>query len=211
MKGIPLFFLVIFVTGCATSYNSMIGLPAVGIQKVNNEDLLLSAGVQDLGDNNRFRSKAYEKQISFIKLSVEARRDCVIIDRIELLNETEDAVIPSLTASLAADQMNLHVWPYLFWGLLWFGYTRCENGECSGTWIPVGLIIGIINSIKAKETNSRFRKEITDHQFEPVRLKAGQTNEGLLFLQGRRMALHIRVKYRVGNSDVKFLTVPYSL
>lgn len=211
MKSLCAFLSCILFWGCATSYNSMIELKAVGIQKAENEDVTLTVGVQDLGDNNRFRSKAYETGTALLKVTVESKTEGIVVDKIEVLNEGEDALYPQLTPSIAADKMSLHTWPYLLWGLLWFGYTKCENDDCHGTWIPVGLIIGIINVIKAKETNRGFEKEITSHQFKPGSLKRGETNEGLLFLTGRSLSLRIRVAYRSSSSEVKHLAVPYGI
>ena len=172
----------------------------------------MTVGLQDLGDNNRFRNRSNEENISILKISVSNKiKSDVTVDAIELLNETKSSVYPTLTPRVTADRMKLNTWPYLIWGILWFGSTKCENGDCESTWIPVGLVIGLANLFIARGTNSDFETEITRTQFKPTVLKEKKSANGLVFLAGKGFTFHVKLSYHVGESEKREMLVQYSI
>ncbi len=196
---------VLFFSGCATSFVPFANLASVGDSVVNDSDLKLTIGIQQLGDNSRFKDNAEKSRISVLKLTVENISDNIVSlsgKNIYIRDSLSDAPVSPLSTEEVYDRMSLASGIYFFWSILWIGFYQNNNGETSSFWFPLGLPIGTINYLRARKTNSNFKEEITKNAFPDVELAPSESRTGLLFFKDTWSEKHnLIVEYvdRTGN------------
>lgn len=207
--SIPLLF------GCATSYSPIANLQSIGDAETSNSDLIVTLGIQPLGDNSRFKDKAEENKITILKLTLEnISSQPILVDskNIYLKGFKDGEPVSQMLPHDVADRMSLATGTYWLWGLLWLGYYENNNGEVSSSWFPIGLPIGAINFFRARGTNSNFEEEITKNAFPSGDISVGEIKSGLLFFNragGIKYNLVVNYQDELGNE--KEIIIPYKL
>lgn len=204
----------LLLTSCATSFVPFSKIESIGDTEIKNEDLKVTLGIQPLGDNGRFRDKADEKKITFLKLKLKniSENNISISAKNIYLRGIENEPISQLQPEEVADRMSLATGTYWLWSLLWLGVHNNDNGKVSSIWLPIGLPIGAINYFRAKSTNSDFKNELLQNSFKNVELeKNSETSGMLIFTKSEGIISNLVVEYVNNLGEKKEIVIPYKL
>ncbi len=214
MLRLIILFGLFFFLGCATSYTTIKEQDTFAENSIENEDIKLDLGFQGFGKNNRFRDNFVDNKIAFLRLTITNRTNQPIIvdeENINLKLKDQDLTILPLGANSVAERTALSSAGYWFWGLLWFGYTKCENNDCESSWYPVGLLIGAINYFRATSTNSKMEDELMKNRFKGGTVMPGEKMMGYLFFDSSEKRYYdLQIKYHFEDEGNKEISIPYS-
>ena len=210
-----IFLLGLFVfLGCATSYTTIREHDTYAENSSENEDIKISFGFQGFGKNDRFRDNFVDNKIAFLRLTIENKTEKSILineENINLKLKNQEIAILPLEANAVAKRTSLSAAGYWFWGLLWFGYSKCENNDCESSFYPVGLIIGAINFFRASSTNSKMEEELYKNRFRGGKIMPGEKITGYLFFDSSEKRYYdLMINYQIEHESIKEISLPYS-
>lgn len=187
----------IFCGGCASSYRQINPLRVVYQDSVVSYggvleykyDVLRKAG------NKKYARKADDKRIKIIGVKFTNLTDEPINfgKDVEILADGQK--ITPLSPDVVKREVKQVSGLYMLWGLFWVTISKCENDDCSVTPIPVGMLIGIGNTLGASGANKNFNRELEYHNLMNKVVDPGKTIKGLLILRtDDEKTLEVRLK-----------------
>jgi hypothetical protein len=193
-------FLIVFAAtcmGCASSYRQINpyrvlyqdSVASYGAALEYKYDVLRKAG------NKKYARKADDKGIKIVAIQFTNLTDVEInFSRdVEILADGEQ--ITPLLPEVVRREVKQVSGLYMLWSLLWVTISKCENDDCSVTPIPVGLLIGIGNTIGASAANRNFHQELEYHNLMNKTVAPGASVKGLLILRTTdEKSLEVRLK-----------------
>lgn len=194
-----LYFIVFLLTcmGCASSYRQINpyrivyqdSVASYGAALEYKYDVLRKAG------NKKYARKADDKGIKIVAIQFTNLTDEEINfgKDVEILADGEK--ITPLSPEVVRREVKQVSGLYMLWSLLWVTISKCENDDCSVTPIPVGLLIGIGNTIGASGANKNFNRELEYHNLMNKIVEPGASVKGLLILRTEgEQSLEVRLK-----------------
>lgn len=189
--------LLILFSSCASKYNPITidNLNYRTDKKGSDIEYAVNTNVLMEFDNNKYANKALKKDVSIIAIELTNHTDKTLdLDRdLQFLsgNNPINPVDMEVAHSLIKQPAGL----YWLWGLLWASFSSCDNNDCSYIPIPIGLLIGGINSSKANKANGFFLDKLTQDDLLQKEVKSGETVRGLLCIKRNEMiGLSIQLK-----------------
>lgn len=192
-----LLVLLIACVGCASSYRVINPLRIVYQDSSESYggvlgyryDVLREAG------NKKYARKADDKKIRIVGMKFTNLTDQAINfgEDVEIFADGQ-RIIP-LPSDVVKREVKQISGLYMLWSLFWVTLSKCENDDCSVTPIPVGLLIGIGNTVGASGANRNFHKELEFHNLITKVVDPGETVKGLLLIRAeneQKLEVHLK-------------------
>jgi hypothetical protein len=183
--------------GCASSYRQ------INPYRIVYQDSVASYGgaleykydVLRKAGNKKYARKADSKKIKIVAIKFTNLTDEAINfgQDVEILSNGE--IIEPLSPEVVRREVKQVSGLYMLWSLFWVTINKCENDDCSVTPIPVGLLIGVGNTIGASGANKSFNRELEYHNLSNKIIEPGESVKGLLvFRNADERKLEVRLK-----------------
>lgn len=154
----------LLMVSCAGSYKAIrpesLNYPLLteeeGLKYTYRYDVLSSTG------NKKYANKERKKNLRLVAIKLTNTSDLPISFSSNMkLSVGGRAVVP-VDPEIVVAQIKQPSGLYMLWSFLWLFINKCENGECSSTPIPIGLLIGLGNTTTAAGSNKRLMNEVKE-------------------------------------------------
>lgn len=130
--------------------------------------------------NERYAQKEVKNGVKLLAVQVFNRTSHDIVLRKDARFIIDGKIVFPIEPAQMKNQLKQHAGLYMLWGLFWGVYSQCENNDCTVVPIPIGLVIGAINTSKASKANKQLLDELEQNNILDMVIKPGESKTGLL-------------------------------
>jgi hypothetical protein len=182
---------VIFFSSCANTYKTINpkSLNYANRQKCNNKlEVAYIYDIYSLTDNARYSKKEKNNNYRTIAIRIKNISDSTRVLTKEnfriYANDIELKSPNNLDYLSTVKQLSALFLLHAFWGPVKVETWTDSNGNSGGktTYLPIGLAVGLVNTIIAASANSKHEEEIKSSEIYGIALKPNETFYGIVVL-----------------------------
>jgi len=177
-----LFLVGLILASCAASYKPILPyrMSYGTLQNGDGINYSYRYGILTETGNKKYANKEARHGVKLIAIQVENTTDQEIILRENAKFYVGGKIIFPMEPRQLQQQIKQPAGAYMLWTLLWFNITKCENRDCTTIPIPLGLLIGLINTGKASGANKALYSELIANNILDKKIAPGEKVTGLI-------------------------------
>lgn len=172
----------LILVSCAASYKPILPyrMSYGTLQNGGGLDYSYRYGILTETGNKKYANKEAKHGVKLIAIQVENTTDQEIILREHAKFYVGGKIIFPMEAKQVQQQIKQPAGAYMLWTLLWLNFTKCENRDCTTIPLPIGLLIGLINTGKASGANKALYTELIANNILDKKIAPGEKATGLI-------------------------------
>lgn len=197
MKKILLLSLAILISNCAGSYKPILPPSLTYPTVVDNNGIKYSYRYNVLADagNKKYAKKEQKKAVKVIAIKLENNTGRTLNFKRDIDIYMGDQVVLPMEPEQVRQNLKQPAALYLLWSPLIFYTEDCRGFDCDRTTIPIGLAIGVANTVVASSANKNLGAEMAAYDILNSDIRDGETVHGLIAISSlMTSAIELRLK-----------------
>jgi hypothetical protein len=182
-NSFPVIVVAVIISSCAGSYKPIVPsrLSYGSVSESNGMSYAYRHNILTESGNKKYAKREAKGSLKLMAIEITNTTDRTINFNRDIKMYMGDRQVLPVEPSIVYQQLRQRSGLYMLWSLFWVVFTKCDDdGNCSSTPLPVGLVIGIGNTAAASGANQKFMDELNATDLLTKEIKPGETVKGLI-------------------------------